>query len=102
MDTIKPDKGPDQEVCAGFWVRTAEAEHRVLELTANGFVIAAEAPPHLRGFAEILHGRLPIRHGLIVCCWSEQGRVGYEFKRTSPTQPVFADYAPGQSGHMSV
>ncbi|MEM6624091.1 MAG: hypothetical protein AAF674_17855 [Pseudomonadota bacterium] len=85
----------EDRVRAGYWVRTEDAEHRILDFTANGFVIAADTPPPMRGFAEILLGRERVRHGLIVCCWSEDGRVGYEFKHHTQAQPVQADHAPG-------
>ncbi|MEM6932836.1 MAG: hypothetical protein AAF526_04540 [Pseudomonadota bacterium] len=72
----------------------SEREHRLIELTAHGFVIEADGRPPLRGFVEIFIGEERIDHRLVVCNWAKDGHVGYEFKRDSAGGDVAPDYVP--------
>ena len=79
---------------APYSVRWAEGELPVVELTPTGFVVEAEAPPHLRGFTDIFQGDERVLHGLVVCSWARDGLVGYEFKRGGSVGPIRADHVP--------
>ena len=80
-------------------MRWADCELPVVELTPTGFVVAAEAPPRMRGFTDIFDGDDRILHGLAMCTWARDGLVGYEFKRGSGAREVRADHvAPAHSG----
>lgn len=80
-----------------------ERQHRVMELTRDGFVIEADGRPPLRGFVDLCLGDERISRRLVVCSWAEDGQVGYEFKRTSPDrQNTPADWVePGHAGLLA-
>ncbi len=67
-------------------------QHRVMELTETGFVIAADGLPHLRGYVEIMLGEEQIARRLVVFAWARDGRVGYEFKHDAASRETPADY----------
>jgi len=73
-------------------VVAGEREHRVMELTEAGFVIAADGLPHLRGYVEIMLGEEQIARRLVVFAWASDGRVGYEFKHDAASRETPADY----------
>lgn len=75
-------------------VRGEALDHEVLDLTDDGFVIAADGRPPLRGYADIFKGEDRVLHGLVVCSWAENGLVGYEFKRGTAAAPVAPDHVP--------
>ena len=77
-----------------YSVRWADGELSIVELTPNGFVVAADSPPPLRGYTDIFDGEERILHGLVMCTWARDGLVGYEFKRGSGVRQVRPDHAP--------
>lgn len=77
-----------------YSVRWAEGELPVVELTPDGFVVAAETPPQMRGFTDIFEGEDRVMYGLAMCTWARDGLVGYEFKRGSGARQVLPDHAP--------
>ena len=66
--------------------------HRVMELTANGFVIEADGLPRLRGFVDILKDDERIARRLAQFAWAEDGLVGYEFKHDAGRRETPPDY----------
>ena len=82
-----------------YRVAAADRLYPVIELSAGGFVIEAEAPPHMRGYVDILEGEERLARCLVVCVSAEDGLVGYEFKRESAIGGVPADHvAPVHAG----
>ena len=79
---------------APYSVRWADVELPVVELTQNGFILQADDPPPMPGYADIFQGDERILYGLAMCTWARDGLVGYEFKRGSAAQPVRPDHAP--------
>ncbi len=78
-----------------------ERQHRVIELTKDGFVIEADGRPPLRGYVDLCLGEDRISRRLVVCAWAEDGLVGYEFKRSSPDkEKTPADYV--EAGHAGL
>lgn len=77
---------------AGYSLRWKKQEFPVIELTASGFVIAADAPPPLGGFTDIFEGPDRILRGLATCAWARDGLVGYEFKHGTPLGPIRVDH----------
>ena len=65
-------------------VVVGERQHRIMDLSDDGFVIEADSQaeglPHLRGYVEILKGDERIARRLAVFAWARDGLVGYEFK----------------------
>ena len=71
----------------------AEArQHRIMELTETGFVIAADGLPHLRGYVEIMLGEELVARRLVVFSWARDGLVGYEFKHDAASRETPADF----------
>ena len=68
-------------------------EHRIIELTQDGFVIEADDLPHLRGYVEIMLGEERVARRLVVFAWARDGLVGYEFKLDAGAREAAADYA---------
>ncbi len=89
MATVKPARRK-----AHYSVRWADGELPLVELTASGFVLAAGAPPPVRGYTDIFAGDERIMHGLVMCTWARNGLVGYEFKRGGSLQEIRVDHAP--------
>ncbi len=67
-------------------------QHRIMELTETGFVIAADGLPHLRGYVEIMLGEELVARRLVVFAWARDGLVGYEFKHDASSRETPADY----------
>ena len=83
-------------------VVAGEREHRVMELTEDGFVIAADGLPHLRGYVEIMLGEELVARRLVVFAWARDGRVGYEFKHDAASRETPADYVePARLGLLT-
>lgn len=73
-------------------VVAGEREHRVMELTDSGFVIAADGLPHWRGYVDIMLGDERIARRLVVFAWARDGLVGYEFKHDAASRETPADF----------
>jgi len=73
-------------------VVAGEREHRIMELTHDGFVIEADGLPHLRGYVEIMLGDERIARRLAVFAWARDGLVGYEFKHDAAGREMPVDY----------
>ncbi len=73
-------------------VVAGERQHRIMELTETGFVIAADGLPHLRGYVEVMLGEERIARRLVVFAWASDGLVGYEFKHDAASRETPADY----------
>lgn len=66
---------------AGGWVVRGERDHECLRFTGNGFEIAADGRPPLRGLVDLLCDGVKVARLLVVCVKAEGGRVAYEVKR---------------------
>ena len=53
----------------------------ILRLKKDGFSVAAEGVPHLRGLVDVQDGANLLWHCLIVASAEEAGEMHYEFKR---------------------
>ncbi len=96
---LEQDRRRRKRRASRYRVAAAEQLFDVIELTAKGFVIPAEAPPHLRGYVDILEGEERVARRLVVCVGAEDGLVRYEFKRESAIGDVAADHvAPPTAG----
>ena len=73
-------------------VVAGERQHRIKELTEDGFVIEADGLPHLRGYVEIMLGEERIARRLVVFAWVRDNLVGYEFKHDAASRETPADY----------
>ena len=102
-DNIGQDQRPSRAArSGGYRIVVGKVSHPVLELRADGFVIAADGRPPLRGFADVFHGDERVLHGLVTCAWADNGRVGYDFKRGTHADPVPADYVrPAHAGLLN-
>ena len=78
-----------------YHVRTGDLDTTVVELASDGFVIASDGRPPLRGYADIFRGDERVLRGLVICSWAQDGLVGYEFKRGTADGTVPADYVRG-------
>ena len=67
-------------------------QHRIMELTETGFVIAADGLPHLRGYVDVMLGDEQIARRLVVFAWARDGLVGYEFKHDAASRETPADF----------
>lgn len=71
-------------------------QHRIVELTDDGFVIEAEGEagglPHLRGFVDIMLGDERIARRLVVLAWARHGLAGYEFKHDASGRQIPVDH----------
>ncbi|MEM9045672.1 MAG: hypothetical protein AAGC81_13355 [Pseudomonadota bacterium] len=77
-----------------FRVIAQGRDHRIMELSAEGFVIEADGRPPLRGYVEIFDGDERVDRRLVLCDWARDGLVGYEFKRDGAGNDVPTDYVP--------
>ena len=83
-------------------VVAGERQHRIMELSDTGFVIAADGLPHLRGYVEIMLGEQLVARRLVVFAWARDGRVGYEFKHDAASRETPADFVkPERAGLLS-
>lgn len=62
-------------------IETPDGYFRVLRLWENGFSVASEDAPHLRGFVNMFDGPSQLFQCLIVACSEEVGEMRYDFKR---------------------
>ena len=62
-------------------IETPDGYYRVLKLWENGFSVAAEDAPHLRGFVDLYDGPTQLFQCLILAAEEEAGIMNYEFKR---------------------
>ena len=82
-----------------YHVRAGDLDAKVVELASDGFVIASDGRPPLRGYADIFRGDERVLRGLVICSWAQDGLVGYEFKHNGAAQFVPADYVlPAHDG----
>ncbi len=103
LSAIAKDRRKSRRAATRHLVVARERQHRILELTDTGFVIAADDDegnvPHLRGFVEIMLGDERIARRLVVFAWARDGLVGYEFKHDASSRETPADYvAPVHTG----
>ncbi|MEL7152816.1 MAG: hypothetical protein AAFN51_03255 [Pseudomonadota bacterium] len=78
-----------------YRVRAGDLDAKVVELASDGFVIASDGRPPLRGYADIFQGDERILRGLVICSWAQNGLVGYEFKRGTADGTAPVDYVRG-------
>ena len=62
-------------------VHSGDETFPILRLWDNGFALASEAPPHLRGLVDIYDGARHLYQCLVVCSEIEGGERVFEFKR---------------------
>ena len=75
-------------------IETADGYFRVLRLWQNGFSVASEDAPHLRGFVDLYDGPSQLFQCLIVASSEEAGEMRYEFKRmTAVSHTPPSDFA---------
>jgi hypothetical protein len=70
-----------------YAMRSDDAVYPILRMERDGFTIAAERAPSLRGFVDILLNEERIARCLIFCVGSEHGVVSYGFKRMTADGP---------------
>tara|TARA_B100000902_G_scaffold120694_1_gene120960 strand:- start:49 stop:399 length:351 start_codon:yes stop_codon:yes gene_type:complete len=58
----------------------------VMGLTKNGFCVAAEMAPMIRGLVNLYDGDKHLKQCLIVASKEENGIIHFDFKRTTATQ----------------
>ena len=62
-------------------IETADGYFRVLRLWNNGFSVASEDAPRLRGFVDLYDGPSQLFQCLIVASSEDAGEMCYDFKR---------------------
>lgn len=62
-------------------IQTNDGYFRVLRLWDNGFSVASEDAPRLRGFVDLYDGPSQMFQCLIVASSEDAGEMRYEFKR---------------------
>ena len=60
----------------------------LLKMRKNGFTVAVEDAPSLRGLVDVFDGARHLFQCLIVASAEEQGEMHYEFKRATPATTV--------------
>ncbi|MGF1446326.1 MAG: hypothetical protein ACFBRM_09010 [Pikeienuella sp.] len=99
---LEESRRRSRRAASRYRVSAADRFYRVLEMTEDGFVIEAEAPPHLRGFVDICEGDERVFRRLVICVSAGAGLVRYEFKRESPNRAVAADHvSPERAGLLT-
>ena len=89
LDAARPKR-----VKGDFAVEAGGKSYPIIKLWRDGFEIAEDAAPTLRGFVDLLSHGDRIARCLIVCAEAEAGVVTYEFKRrTENASAAPADYA---------
>ncbi len=74
-------------------IETSDGYFRVLRAWENGFSVAAEDAPRLRGFVDMHDGAQHLFQCLIVASEEEAGEMRYEFKRmTAVTRTAPRDF----------
>lgn len=75
-------------------IETPDGYFRVLRLWDNGFSVARDDAPFLRGYVDLYDGPTQLFQCLIVACSEEPGEMRYEFKRlTAVSHTPPSDYA---------
>ena len=92
LSAMEAGRRNDRRARTRHLVVAGERQHRIMELTEDGFVIAADGLPHLRGYVEIMLGEELVARRLVVFAWARDGRVGYEFKHDATSRETPADY----------
>ena len=92
LSAMEDDRRNSRRARTRHLVVAGERQHRIIELTETGFVIAADGLPHLRGYVGIMLGEEQIARRLVVFAWARDGRVGYEFKHDATSRETPADY----------
>ena len=69
---------------------TMEESYKVLKMWSNGFSVATEDAPHLRGLVDLYDAGRHLSQALIVASEVGDGEMRYEFKRST----LAADKAP--------
>ena len=64
-------------------IETPDGYFRILRLGHDGFTVAAEDAPHLRGLVDVYDGPTQLFQCLIVASREEAGEMHYEFKRAT-------------------
>ena len=65
-------------------VKSSDQEFKVLSSWATGFALEDTEHPHLRGVVDLFDGPQHVSHCLIIHSTVEDGRILYEFKRSTP------------------
>lgn len=86
----------DRKRATGLRIEGADGYCRLLRMWEDGFSIALEDAPHLRGFVDIYEGSRHLFQCLIVASAAEGDEMHYEFKRMTAvtTQPPRDFVAP--------
>ncbi len=92
LSAMLSDRRDDRRKRSRHLVVAGEREHRIIELSHDGFVIAADGLPHLRGYVDIMLGEERIARRLVVFAWARNGLIGYEFKHDAAGRETPADY----------
>jgi hypothetical protein len=86
-----------------FRVRSGADVYDLLELRPNGFEIASDGAPHLRGYVDLMHGATRLAHCLILQAEEADGIVSYEFKlRTEDLGAAPVDYDRAPDGPVAL
>ena len=92
LSEIERTRRVDRRARSRHLVVAGPRKHRIMELTADGFVIEADGLPHLRGYVDILNGEERIARRLAQFAWARDGLVGYEFKHDAGHRETPPDY----------
>ncbi|MCT4578044.1 hypothetical protein [Donghicola sp.] len=65
-------------------VQNGEESYKVLKMWSNGFSVATEDAPHLRGLVDLYDAGRHLSQALIVASEVGDGEMRYEFKRSTP------------------
>ena len=102
LTALEQDRRDSRRARTRHLVVAGERQHRIMELTETGFVIAADDLPHLRGYVEIMLGQERIARRLVVFAWAREGLVGYEFKHDAASREIPADFVePDHAGLLT-
>lgn len=75
----------------------------VLRMRKNGFSVAAEDAPHLRGLVDLYDGARHLFQCLIVASEEDSGEMHYEFKRaTAVATRAALDFEKGQNAPIAL
>ncbi len=103
LSEIARDRNRSRRARTRHLAVAGEREHRILELSAHGFVIAADDLPHLRGYVDIMLGDERIARRLVVFAWARDGLAGYEFKHDAASREIAADFVrPARKGLLGM
>lgn len=84
-------------------LETPDGYFRVLRLWENGFSVAADDVPHLRGYVDLYDGPTQLFQCLIVASQQEAGETSYEFKRmTAVSRTAPRDYVAGEEAPVAL